>query len=113
MAVDAKSIELREAIEDRAEKALNEQTRISNAKGSYKSLFRYSSSWDTLVLWCSVCCSLAAGAALPLMTVCMAVSNLISALMGMYIGCFWSTSRHIPGIFYRSGQPIKVLQRAT
>jgi hypothetical protein len=59
----------------REQHILHEQVRIPEIKISYRSLFRYSNLYDTLIFWCSICCSLTAGAALPLMTVRWNISN--------------------------------------
>lgn len=70
------SIDSDDANDDvREEQVLHEQVRIPEIKVSYRSLFRYSNFSDTLLYWCSICCSLAAGAALPLMTVRMSIFN--------------------------------------
>ncbi|KAL1979146.1 hypothetical protein VTN96DRAFT_6680 [Rasamsonia emersonii] len=48
---------------------LRQQIQMPEIKVSYRALFRYSSSFDRLILSISIICALAAGAALPLMTV--------------------------------------------
>lgn len=48
---------------------LKRQVDIPTAKGGFKAIYRYSTNYDLLIIFISSICSIAAGAALPLMTV--------------------------------------------
>lgn len=68
-AMDEEKGDVVERRKDQDEQFLRRQIQMPEVKVTYRSLFRYSTLFDTLILWCSICCSLVAGAALPLMTV--------------------------------------------
>ena len=55
---------------DKERAILKEQLLIPDVKTSYFTLYRYSSTNDILILLVSSLCSIAAGAALPMFTVC-------------------------------------------
>lgn len=48
---------------------LNEQTHAPPVNISYWTLFRYATTWDLIILMIGSICSIAGGAAMPLMTV--------------------------------------------
>jgi ATP-binding cassette, subfamily B (MDR/TAP), member 1 len=76
--LDSKIVKVREAPEGDAALAhlpehertiLKRQLDIPEVKVSFKTLFRYASAWDLVIFYIACICSIAAGAALPLMTV--------------------------------------------
>ena len=54
--------------EDEAQ-ILRKQVDIPNVKSGWSTLYRYSTTWDIVIMVVAAICSIAAGAALPLMTV--------------------------------------------
>ena len=63
---------------------LKRQLHIPEVKVSFKTLFRYASMWDLIIFYVACLCSIAAGAALPLMTVIF--GNLSGVFQGIMLG---------------------------
>lgn len=56
---------------------INEQIEAPEVKVSYGTLFRYATAWDIILIIIASICAIAAGAALPLMTVRSNTSSLL------------------------------------
>lgn len=67
---------------------LRRQVDIPNVKSGWKTLYRYSTTWDIIIIVVSAICSIAAGAALPLMTV------IFGNLAGEFNGYFEGLTSH-------------------
>jgi ATP-binding cassette, subfamily B (MDR/TAP), member 1 len=95
--LDSKIVKIRDAPEGDAALAhlpeheraiLKRQLDVPEVKVSFKTLFRYASTWDLVIFYVAAFCSIAAGAALPLMTV--VFGNLSGVFQGIVLG---TTSR--------------------
>lgn len=91
--LDSKIVKIRDAPEGDAafahlpeyERAiLKRQLDIPEVKITFRTLFRYASVWDLVIFYIAVFCSIAAGAALPLMTVIF--GNLTGVFQGILLG---------------------------
>ena len=91
--LDSKIVKVRDTLEGDAALAhlpeherlvLKRQLDIPEAKVSFKTLFRYASTWDLVIFYVACVCSMAAGAALPLMTVIF--GDLAGVFQGIMIG---------------------------
>jgi ATP-binding cassette, subfamily B (MDR/TAP), member 1 len=91
--LDSKIVKIRDALEGDAafahlpehERAiLKRQLDIPEVKVSFSTLFRYASTWDLVIFYIAVICSIAAGAAMPLMTVIF--GNLSGVFQGVMFG---------------------------
>jgi len=91
--LDSKIVKIRDAPEGDAafahlpehERAiLKRQLDVPEVKVSFKTLFRYASTWDIVIFYVAAICSIAAGAALPLMTVIF--GNLSGVFQGILLG---------------------------
>jgi ATP-binding cassette, subfamily B (MDR/TAP), member 1 len=91
--LDSKIVKIRDALEGDAafahlpehERAiLKRQLDIPEVKVSFLMLFRYASTWDLVIFYIAAICSIAAGAAMPLMTVIF--GNLSGVFQGIMIG---------------------------
>ncbi|KAN0115168.1 P-loop containing nucleoside triphosphate hydrolase protein [Hyaloscypha variabilis] len=67
---------------------LKKQVDIPDVKSGWKTLYRYSTTWDIVIMVISAICSIAAGAALPLMTV------IFGNLAGYFNGYFEGITTH-------------------
>lgn len=91
--LDSKIVKVRDALEgdaalahlpDHERAILKRQLDVPEVKISFKTLFRYASTWDIVIFWISAFCSIAAGAALPLMTVIF--GNLTGVFQRVFLG---------------------------
>lgn len=91
--LDSKIVKIRDALEGDAafahlpehERAiLKRQLDTPDVKVSFITLFRYASMWDLIIFYVAALCSIAAGAALPLMTVIF--GNLSGTLQQSFLG---------------------------
>jgi ATP-binding cassette subfamily B (MDR/TAP) protein 1 len=86
--VEVKDEDLYAHLPDAEAQILRRQVDIPVVKSGWKTLYRYSTKWDIVIIVVSAICSIAAGAALPLMTV------IFGNLAGDFNGYFEGLTSH-------------------
>jgi ATP-binding cassette, subfamily B (MDR/TAP), member 1 len=86
--VEVKDEDLYAHLPDAEAQILRRQVDIPVVKSGWKTLYRYSTTWDIVIIVVSAICSIAAGAALPLMTV------IFGNLAGDFNGYFGGITSH-------------------